>query len=70
MVKITAIKAGTINVENTGKTNKVLNIYVPNKDSMCYTLGAGDSMEITTLSAGESFYYLSQAKDELSVTLS
>ena len=37
---------------------------------MCYTLGAGDSMEITTLSAGESFYYLSQAKDELSVTLS
>lgn len=69
MVKINTLKAGTIKAENTGKSNKVLNIYVPNKDCMVYTLGAGESMEITTLSAGESFFYLSQAKDELSVTL-
>lgn len=69
MVKITGLKAGTINVENTSKSNKTLNIYVPNKDCMFYTLASGESIEITTLSAGESFFYLSQACDELTVTL-
>lgn len=69
MIKIETLKAGTIKVENTGKTNKTLNIYVPNKDCMYYVLGASESIEITTLSAGESFFYLSQAKDELAITL-
>lgn len=69
MVKIEELKACTLKIENTSKTDKSVFIYVPNKDSIPYVISAGDSIKITTLSAGESFCYFSQATDDIAVTV-
>lgn len=68
MAKFTELKAGVLTIENTSKTAKKVNIYVPNKDSVPYKLEAGESFKVTTLSAGESFMYLCQACEGLTVT--
>lgn len=69
-MKITELKAGVIKVENTSKVDQSIIIYVPNKYDMPYVIGAGDSINITTLSAGESYSYLCQATDDIKITLS
>lgn len=68
MVKFNELKAGVLTVENTSKAAKTVLIYVPNKDSMPYKLEAGASFKVTTSSAGESYCYLCQATDGLTVT--
>lgn len=68
MAKFTELKAGVLTIENTSKAAKNVLIYVPNKDNMSYKLEAGASFKVTTLSAGESFTYLCQATEGLTVT--
>lgn len=63
------LREGTIKINNKGKYEKVINVYVPNKDSVNVSIPAGQSVDIITKSAGESFMYLAQADDELSVEL-
>lgn len=63
------LKAGTVELKNTGNSDKIVNVYIPNKDSVYITLPAGQSMNVTTLSAGESFTYLSQASEDLTVEI-
>ena len=63
-------KAGKIKIENVSKIYQTVFIYVPNKDNIPYVIGAGETLEVTTLSAGESFSYLIQGKqDKLVITL-
>lgn len=65
---IKELKAGVITIENKAKVAKTIFIYVPNKDSIPYSLEAGASIKVTTLSAGESFVYLNQATEDIEVT--
>lgn len=64
------LKACTLTLENTAKAAAVVYIYVPNKDVVPYELAAGETLKVTTLSAGESFMYLKQATDTLTVKVS
>lgn len=65
------LKAETLTIKNTSKQDQVIQIYVPNKDSMPYVLKKGDpeneGLTITTLSAGESYFYYAQATDVITV---
>lgn len=63
------LKAGEITITNTGKSAKTICIYVPNKDMVPYTMAAGETFKVTTLSAGESYTYIAQATDTLTVEL-
>lgn len=63
MVKFDELKACTLKIENVSKAAAVVSIYVPNKDSMPYKMASGTSFKVTTLCAGETYFYLSQAKD-------
>ena len=63
------LAAGKVTVENTASSAKNLNIYVANRDGVAMSIPAGETVEITTLSAGETFMYLSQSDDELKVEL-
>lgn len=65
---IKELKAGVITIENTSKVAKTIFIYVPNKDSIPYSIEPGTSIKVTTLSAGESFVYLNQATEGLEIT--
>lgn len=69
MITITELKACNLKIENTAKTAKVVYIYVPNKESMPYKMEAGTSFVVETLSAGESYSYLSQATEDIAVTI-
>lgn len=70
MIKFDELKACILKVENVSKAAAVVNIYVPNKDSMPYKMASGTSFKVTTLCAGETYFYLSQAKDGvLSITV-
>lgn len=70
MIKFDELKACILKVENVSKAPAVVNMYVPNKDSMPYTLSAGASFKVTTLSAGETYFYLAQTKDSaLNITV-
>ena len=68
-MNITELKAGTITIKNNTKTGKLVFIYVPNKDSIPYTLAAEATLTVETSNAGESFCYLNQASSDLSITL-
>lgn len=72
MIKFTADKlelfAGKVTIANTSEMEKVITIYVLNKDSVPCVVPAGCSVEITTASAGETFMYLNQAQEGLDVT--
>lgn len=65
MNKITKLEACTLSITNNGKKDKNINIYVSNRDCMPYKMSAGDSFTVTTSTAGETYFYLSQATDEL-----
>ena len=67
MVSIKELKASTLKIENTSDVDKTIFIYVPNKDNIPHVLHSKESINITTLSAGESYVYLSQATDTLTV---
>lgn len=65
----TELKACVLKIKNVSKTKKNVNIYVPNRDCMPCVLAAGGSFNVTTLSAGESYFYYAQAeKDALEVS--
>ena len=64
------LRAGTVKIKNTGKTDKNINMYIPNKDSVMITLPAGQYIELVTLSSGESFCYMMQADNDIKVTIS
>ena len=68
-MKIEELKACTLKLENKSKMAKTVYIYIPNKDSVPYILGVGESLKVTTLSAGESYMYLSQMTSDLAVTV-
>ena len=68
-MKISELKAGKITIKNTANFDQSISIYVPNKTDVAYTLPAKQSLVIVTVCAGESFSYLAQAKDDLTVTL-
>lgn len=63
MIKFDELKACILKVENVSKAAAVVNIYVPNKDSMPCKMASGTSFKVTTLCAGETYFYLSQVKD-------
>lgn len=73
MIKFTANRlelfAGKVKIANTSEMEKVVTIYVLNKDSVPCVVPAGCSVEITTTSAGETFMYLNQAQEGLDVTV-
>lgn len=64
----TNLSAGVCTVKNTSNKPATLLVYVPNKDSIPVTVEANATVKITTLSAGETFAYLSQANSALTVT--
>lgn len=72
MVKFTdnalTLAAGTVKVENVSDADVSMSIYVSNKDSVPCNVPAGAKVTITTLSAGETYFYLNQASESLSVT--
>lgn len=68
-MKIEELKACTLKLENKSKTAKTVYVYIPNKDSVPYILGVGESIKVTTQSAGESYMYLSQMTSDLAVTV-
>lgn len=70
MVTFDKLEAGKLTIENTSGSDKTVFIYVPNKDSIPYVLGAGKKFDVVTLSAGESFTYFSQATKDLTVKAS
>lgn len=65
MLKFTAnaaaLKAGTVTCE--AKADATVLVYIPNKDSVAVELAKGNTLTVTTLSAGESFTYLNQNVD-------
>lgn len=62
------VMAGEVTIKNTATTGaKTVSMYVPNKDSVPFALNAGDTLVVTTTSAGETFHYLNQATDTLTV---
>lgn len=63
------LKAGVVTVTNKSKANKGISIYVPNKDNIPVTIPAGEKIDITTLSAGETFFYFAQATKDITVSL-
>ena len=65
----TEIKAGKLTITNTDTKDVTLNMYVVNKDTVPATLKAGAVVTITTDSAAETFMYMSQATDKLTVVL-
>ena len=68
-MKIEELKACTLKLENKSKTAKTVYVYIPNKDSVPYILGVGESIKITAQSAGESYMYLYQMTSDLAVTV-
>lgn len=65
----TEIKAGKLTITNTDTKDVTLSMYVVNKDTVPATLKAGAVVTITTDSAAETFMYMSQATDKLTVVL-
>ena len=66
----TSLTAGTVRINNTStKEDKMISVYVANKDSVPMKIPAGAAIDITTQSAGETFMYLNQADDELTIEL-
>lgn len=63
----TEIKAGKLTITNTDTKDVTLYMYVVNKDTVPAVLKAGAAVEITTGSAAETFMYMSQATDKLTV---
>lgn len=68
-MKIEELKACTLKLENKSKMAKTVYVYIPNKDSVPYILSVGESIKVTTQSAGESYMYLSQMTSDLAVTV-
>lgn len=73
MVKFTNNKlellAGKVKIVNTSEFEKTITVYVPNKDSVPCTIPVGCTVEVTTVSAGETFMYLNQAQEGLEMTV-
>lgn len=67
MITFEKLEAATLTITNKTKKSKNVNIYVPNKDSMPYELAAEGSFTVTTLSAGETYFYLAQNSDALEI---
>lgn len=61
------LSAGKVVIKNETTVEKAITIYVPNKDSVPCNVPAGCTVEITTVSAGETFMYLSQAQEGLTI---
>lgn len=61
------LKAGKLTL--TAKEDTVVSVYVPNKDSVLLKMPKDKVLNVTTLSAGETFMYLIQESDALSITV-
>ena len=57
----------TVKIKNESKKDKVVLMYVLNKDSIPTVLPAGKEIDVVCQSSGEIFTYLNQADDDLSV---
>ena len=72
MIKFTGNKlelvAGKVTIKNGSTSDKNVMIYVSNKDSVPCVVPAGCTVEVTTASAGETYTYLAQATEELTIT--
>lgn len=62
------LAAGTVTIVNAGKKAAPLGIYVPNRDTVFVSMPAGKTLKVETQSAGETFMYMSQASDKLTVS--
>lgn len=67
--KEATLNVGIITMKNVSNHDKTVEIYVPNRYDAFTVIPAGCKLTVASNSSGESFMYLAQADDDLTVEL-